>query len=82
MLSRWQQRLALPLVTLTGEAFPHRHIILFLTFCVIFVTLVVQGLTLPWIARKLKVEEASGISRAKARHVFPCFRSSSKKSIA
>ena len=49
--------LALPLVTLTGEAFPHRHIILFLTFCVIFVTLVVQGLTLPWIARKLKVEE-------------------------
>jgi NhaP-type Na+/H+ or K+/H+ antiporter len=49
--------LALPLVTLNGEAFPHRHIILFLTFCVIFVTLVVQGLTLPWIARKLKVEE-------------------------
>ena len=49
--------LALPLVTLTGEEFPHRHIILFLTFCVIFVTLVVQGLTLPWIARKLKVEE-------------------------
>ena len=50
--------LALPLVTSTGEAFPHRHVILFLTFCVIFVTLVVQGLTLPWIARKLKVEEA------------------------
>ena len=50
--------LALPLVTVTGEAFPHRHTILFLTFCVIFVTLVVQGLTLPWIARKLKVEEA------------------------
>jgi monovalent cation/hydrogen antiporter len=51
--------LALPLVTLTGETFPHRHLILFLTFCVIFVTLVVQGLTLPWIARKLKVEEPS-----------------------
>jgi monovalent cation/hydrogen antiporter len=61
--------LALPLVTLNGEAFPHRHIILFLTFCVIFVTLVVQGLTLPWIARKLKVEEASGDlqSEGKAR---------------
>ena len=51
--------LALPLATATGEDFPHRHIILFLTFCVIFVTLVAQGLTLPWIARKLNVEEAS-----------------------
>jgi Na+/H+ antiporter len=49
--------LALPLATSTGEDFPHRHIILFLTFCVIFVTLVFQGLTLPWLARKLKVEE-------------------------
>jgi monovalent cation/hydrogen antiporter len=48
--------LALPLTTSTGEAFPHRHIILFLTFGVIFVTLVVQGLSLPWLARKLKVE--------------------------
>jgi Na+/H+ antiporter len=51
--------LALPLTTATGEAFPHRHIILFLTFCVIFVTLVLQGLSLPWLARKLNVEEAS-----------------------
>ncbi|HEY5779264.1 MAG TPA: Na+/H+ antiporter [Terrimicrobiaceae bacterium] len=50
--------LALPLTISSGEAFPHRHIILFLTFCVIFVTLVLQGLTLPWVARKLKVEEA------------------------
>jgi CPA1 family monovalent cation:H+ antiporter len=49
--------LALPLTISSGEAFPHRHIILFLTFCVIFVTLVLQGLTLPWVARKLKVEE-------------------------
>ena len=40
-----------------GEAFPHRHIILFLTFCVIFTTLVLQGLSLPWLARKLAVEE-------------------------
>ena len=61
--------LALPLATSTGEAFPHRHIILFLTFCVIFVTLVLQGLTLPWIARKLKVEEADSDfqSEGKAR---------------
>ncbi len=49
--------LALPLTTSAGQGFPHRHIILFLTFCVIFVTLVLQGLTLPWIARRLKVQE-------------------------
>jgi CPA1 family monovalent cation:H+ antiporter len=34
--------LALPLTTSNGKAFSHRHIILFLTFCVIFVTLVLQ----------------------------------------
>ena len=50
--------LALPLATSSGEPFLYRHIILFLTFCVIFVTLVLQGLSLPWLARKLKVEEA------------------------
>ena len=49
--------LAIPLTTMDGAAFPERHIILFLTFAVIFVTLVLQGLSLPWLARKLKVEE-------------------------
>jgi len=49
--------LALPEVTASGEGFPHRHLILFLTFCVIFVTLVLQGLSLPWLVRRLKVEE-------------------------
>jgi Na+/H+ antiporter len=51
--------LALPLSTSIGEAFPHRHIILFLTFSVIFTTLVLQGLSLPWLARKLAVEETN-----------------------
>ena len=49
--------LAIPLTTADGEVFPERHIILFLTFAVIFVTLVLQGLSLPWLARKLNVEE-------------------------
>ena len=49
--------LALPLTTSSGEALPHRHIILFLTFCVIFVTLVLQGFSLPWLVRRLKVEQ-------------------------
>ena len=35
------------------QPFPHRHLILFLTFSVIVVTLVVQGPVLPWLVRKL-----------------------------
>ena len=37
--------LALPLTTASGAAFPQRDLILFLTFCVILATLVVQGLS-------------------------------------
>lgn len=47
--------LSLPEATATGAPFPHRDMILFLAFAVIFVTLVGQGLTLPWITRKLRV---------------------------
>ena len=39
-----------------GEAFPHRNLILFITFVVILVTLVLRGLTLPWLKRKLSVK--------------------------
>ena len=39
--------LALPLTTDAGGAFPQRDLIIFLTFAVIFFTLVVQGLSLP-----------------------------------
>lgn len=38
--------LALPLTINGTEPFPHRNLIIFLTFCVIFTTLVLQGLTL------------------------------------
>jgi hypothetical protein len=46
--------LAIPLAV-DGVAFPDRDLILFLTFTVIVATLVVQGLTLPWVARWLRV---------------------------
>lgn len=49
--------LAIPLTLNTGEPFPHRNMILFITFVVILVTLVFQGLTLPIFLRVLKVEE-------------------------
>jgi len=45
--------LAIPDVTRAGDPFPHRDLILFLTFCVILVTLVGQGLMLPGVIRWL-----------------------------
>ena len=48
--------LALPVaIPATGEPFPERDLIVFLTFVVIAVTLVLQGLTLPMLIRRLKV---------------------------
>jgi len=48
--------LSIPL-TLDGQAFPQRNLILLITFIVILVTLVVQGLTLPLIIKLIKIEE-------------------------
>ncbi len=45
--------LALPLTLYNGSAFPQRPLILFLCFVVIFITLVVQGLSLPLLVRLL-----------------------------
>jgi Na+/H+ antiporter len=49
--------LALPLTLENGFAFPQRETILFITFVVILVTLVFQGLTLPYLIRYLGVYE-------------------------
>ena len=50
--------LAIPLVIVTGEPFPHRDLILFLTFAVILITLVGQGLMLPWVIEWLGLFQA------------------------
>jgi Na+/H+ antiporter len=47
--------LAIPFVLANGEPFPGRDLILLLTFCVIFGTLVLQGLTLRPLVRWLKI---------------------------
>jgi hypothetical protein len=47
--------LALPLPTGAGQGFPQRNLIIAVTFAVILVTLVVQGLTLPTLIRRLGV---------------------------
>jgi CPA1 family monovalent cation:H+ antiporter len=48
---------ALPFTTADGSTFPGRDLILFLTFVVILVTLVVQGLSLPPLIRWLGIED-------------------------
>jgi CPA1 family monovalent cation:H+ antiporter len=46
---------SLPWTLSNGEPFAQRNLIVFLTFCIIFVTLVLQGLTLPPLIRLLKL---------------------------
>ncbi|MGH2954741.1 MAG: Na+/H+ antiporter [Solirubrobacterales bacterium] len=47
--------LALPLQTDAGAPFPERELVIFLAYCVVLFTLVVQGLTLPALIRRLGV---------------------------
>jgi CPA1 family monovalent cation:H+ antiporter len=49
--------ISLPRFLNNGTPFPQRNIIIFLTFCVILVTLVLQGLTLPTLIRRLGLAE-------------------------
>ena len=49
--------LAIPLVTANGAAFPNRDLVIFLTFSVILVTLVGQGLSLPLIIKALRLSD-------------------------
>ena len=55
--------LALPLTIENGTPFPGRDLIIFLTFCVILVTLVFQGLTLPTLIRWFKIVGDVGTER-------------------
>ncbi len=49
--------LAVPMALTNGEAFPQRNLILFITFVVILITLVFQGLTMPLLIRLFNVRE-------------------------
>lgn len=51
--------MAIPLALPDGSAFPHRSLIIFLTFCVIVSTLILLGLTLPFAIKKMKLEPYS-----------------------
>ncbi len=63
--------LAIPITIASGRAFPHRSLLLFLTFAVILATLVLQGLTLPALIRLLgmapeNVEREESLARLRA----------------
>jgi NhaP-type Na+/H+ or K+/H+ antiporter len=59
--------LALPLTTSAGQAFPQRNLIIFMTFGVILATLVLQGLTLPWLIRRLGLQRDDGEEQEELR---------------
>jgi Na+/H+ antiporter len=61
--------LALPLVVRGGAPFPQRNVLLFITFTVILVTLLVQGLSLPWLVRRLGVQESPAQRAAEAQEL-------------
>ncbi len=49
--------LAIPVALADGKEFPERDLVLFISFMVILVTLVLQGSTLPWVIKKLNLRE-------------------------
>lgn len=61
--------LALPLESGESGGFPERNLIVFLTFAVIFATLILQGLTLPALIRRLRLpsDDADAEEELRAR---------------
>jgi Na+/H+ antiporter len=56
---------SIPILLPGGQPFPLRDLILFITFVVILVTLVFQGLTLPWLIRVVQPEDNTVIPERK-----------------
>jgi CPA1 family monovalent cation:H+ antiporter len=63
---------SLPLTLHDGSPFPQRSFIIFLTFSLILVTLVLQGLSLPWLVRMLGLSggNAQFCEEGAARHLL------------
>ena len=59
--------LALPFTTDAGDPFPKRDLIIFLTFAVIFFTLVVQGLSLPVLIHRLGISDGGADAEEELR---------------
>ena len=53
--------LAIPFTLPNGEPFPYRDIIIFLAVSVIIFTLVIQGVSLPWLLKRLNLRFDAGL---------------------
>jgi monovalent cation/hydrogen antiporter len=74
--------LAIPLTMESGAPFPHRDLILFLTFSVILVTLVGQGLLLPAVMRALGLANAGALeAHADRMEEFAARRQAAEKAV-
>jgi len=60
--------LSIPLLTSARLPFPQRDLIIYLTFCVILSTLLLQGLTLPRLIRLFGIDREGRRERAEAGH--------------
>jgi Na+/H+ antiporter len=61
--------LSIPVQLADGSAFPQRNLILFITFIVILTTLLLQGLTLPYLIKKMNLPDYDGaLSEEEATH--------------
>lgn len=49
--------LSIPVQLADGSVFPQRNLILFITFVVILTTLLLQGLTLPWLINRIGISD-------------------------
>lgn len=59
--------LSIPVYLNNGNGFPQRNLILFITFVVILLTLVIQGLTLPYFVKKMQFDNTEDtVSRDEA----------------
>ena len=61
--SHWPPRWRCPFTTASGAPFQERDLLIFLTVCVILVTLVGQGLTFPWVSARSCACTATGPRR-------------------
>lgn len=60
--------LSIPFITGSGLPFPGRDLIIFLTFCVIVSTLLLQGLSLPALIRYFRIDREGRRERAESGH--------------
>ncbi|HWV19823.1 MAG TPA: Na+/H+ antiporter [Devosia sp.] len=58
----------IPLMTVAGDSFPYREAIIALAFLVTIATLLVQGISLPWLIERLNLEDAGDKAYAEQQH--------------